>query len=256
MNDIRDLRQRNRRRKYRRRKTGFLFAVFSFLVILAAVVAAVTVFFKISDIKVTGQTRYTNEQILEASGITTGTNMFLINKFSVINKMFDKLVYLDEVRIRRRLPDTVEIMVTETKPIACVKSAEQYWLIDKRCKILEAIDENKANQTGIITGIELKNPSAGRIADIGDADKLVKLKELLDAADRGGVLAKIKGIHFEKLYDLSMTYDDRFTVILGSAGDYDRKFRFLLNVMQRLSEFDKGTIDLSDPEMARFRPED
>ncbi len=255
MNDVRDLRRKNKRRKYRRRRTGFVFAVFSFLVILAAVVAAMTVFFKISDIKITGQTRYSEEEILEASGIETGTNMFMINKFASINRMFSKLYYLDEVRVRRRLPDTVEIIVSDTEPVTSIRIADEYWLMDKRCKLLETVDEQKAKEFGILEGLEVKNASAGKIIESDDQDKLSKLKEFLTAAYDGGVLKDIKDINFEKLYDVSFRFEDRFTVNIGSTGDYERKFRFLLSVSERLSPTDRGEIDLSDPESAHFRPE-
>ena len=56
MNDIRNLREKNKRRKYRHKGTGFLFAVFSFIVIVAAVLTAMIVFFKISNIEISGKT--------------------------------------------------------------------------------------------------------------------------------------------------------------------------------------------------------
>ncbi|MDP4109270.1 MAG: FtsQ-type POTRA domain-containing protein [Bacillota bacterium] len=255
MNDVRDLRRKNRKRKYRRRKTGLFFGVFSFLVVLAAVAAAITVFFKISNVEISGKTRYSQEEVLDASGIRTGTNMFLINKFTTINRMFSKLVYLDEIRIRRKLPDTVEIIVSDTEPAAAVEISGKYWLLDKRGKLLEPVSEEKAKQAGIVKGLTAQSAAAGEIIEPDDKDKLQKLTEFFAAAYKSGIAGDIGDIDFTKIYNVSFSYGNRFTVLIGEASDFDRKFRFLLSVKERLSPSDRGVIDLTDAESARFRPE-
>ena len=67
--------------------------------------AGYIVFFKVERIEVEGAERYTVEQVTEASGVTIGENLFLINKFSVINRIFKALPYMDEIMIRSKLPD-------------------------------------------------------------------------------------------------------------------------------------------------------
>ena len=180
--------------------------------------------------------------------------MFLINKFVSINRMFSKLVYLDEVRVRRKLPDTVEIIVSDTEPVASIKIEDIFWLMDKRGKLLDKVDEPKAKEMGILSGITAVNAEPGKIIEAGDKDKLQKLIEFFDAAAQKGLLTDIGDINFEKLYDVDFRFEDRFTVKIGSTGDYDRKFRFLLGVTSRLSPTDRGVIDLSSADSARFIP--
>ena len=64
-----------RRRKSNRRRRGsfgFLYKLLSVLVICGAIVAAMTLFFRVDTVVITGQQRYTEEEIREASGIAEG----------------------------------------------------------------------------------------------------------------------------------------------------------------------------------------
>ena len=47
----------------------------------------------VDTINVQGNSRYTQEEIVAASGIEQGDNMFLINKFQVIDQMISQLTY-------------------------------------------------------------------------------------------------------------------------------------------------------------------
>ena len=105
--------QRKHQRKTRRVRFTWLYGVISALLILAAVVGGCIVFFRVDTINVQGNSRYTQEEIVAASGIEQGDNMFLINKFQVIDQMISQLTYLDDVTIRRGLPSTLNVTVTE-----------------------------------------------------------------------------------------------------------------------------------------------
>ena len=65
-------RRRNSNRRRRRGSFGFLYKVLSVLVICVAIIAALTLFFRVNQIEVTGQQRYTTEQVQEASGCCAG----------------------------------------------------------------------------------------------------------------------------------------------------------------------------------------
>ena len=55
--------------------------------IVAALVSAAVIFLKIGEILVVGETRYTRDEIIEASGLHVGQSMYLFNKFSSISSI-------------------------------------------------------------------------------------------------------------------------------------------------------------------------
>ncbi len=66
-----------RRRPSRRRRRGSLgplLRLLSLLLAAVAIVAALTLFFKVDQVLVTGNSRYTQAEIVAASGIEKGDN--------------------------------------------------------------------------------------------------------------------------------------------------------------------------------------
>ena len=106
-------RNRSTNRRRRRGRFSFLTKLLCILLIAGAVVAALTVFFKVQSITVSGNARYTSEEVVAASGIEIEDNLFLLNKYSAAQAIFEKLPYVEEATINRALPDTIVITVRE-----------------------------------------------------------------------------------------------------------------------------------------------
>ena len=84
-------RRRHSNRRHRGGSFGFLYKVLSMLVICGAIVAALTLFFRVGTVVVTGQERYTAEEVREASGVAEGDNLILLNKHTVAHQLVEKL---------------------------------------------------------------------------------------------------------------------------------------------------------------------
>ena len=112
-------------------RVGALFAPLAFLIICAALVFAMSVFFRVSRITVTGNALYTEEEITTAAGIEKGDNLFFINRFSAIARIRARLPYIETVSIERALPNRVTITVSESRAIAYVTAETGCWVIDR-----------------------------------------------------------------------------------------------------------------------------
>ena len=140
-------RKSNRRR--RRGSFGFLYKLLSTLAICAVVVAALTLFFRVDTIEVTGMERYTAQEVIDASGVASGDNLFLLNKYSVDQDIKTALPYIEELRINRRLPDTLVIQVQECgTPLAVVQDGSA-WLVSPKGKIVGQEEAVKAVSAAI-----------------------------------------------------------------------------------------------------------
>lgn len=243
--------RKRRRRKQRRNMIASLLAIF---IIAGAVVAAVTVFFKVAKFDVTGSTLYTGEEIIAATEIQIGDNMFSVNKFDVASKILNKFPYIGEVKIRRRLPDTFVFEIAERKSAAYFQAEKFRWLIDKNGYILESVAPDKELTLPQVTGASLVAPSPGAKAALDTQDSLRVLELLLSALENGGVIEKAGKVDVTKLYNLTITYDGRFIVEFGTEQELDRKVKMLKAVIEQLEATDKGTINISDAKQARFRP--
>ncbi len=246
--------RRNRRR--RRGRYAFLWKLFGFLVAAAAMVAAVTLFFRMDHIVVSGNERYSEQEVLAASGLSTGGNLYFLNKYDVKEAIFAQLPYVEEVKINRKLPDTLLIELRECKAVAGIAADESVWLISDQGKLLEQTD---APPEGCprVKGVELIDPTPSKPMNLGEEGAYrggVALTLLRAAADRN-MRDKIGEIDLSDDTALSFTYLGRFAVRFPWTADVDYKLESLSTVVEYLEENETGRIDLMTEGKASFIPE-
>ena len=90
-------RRRHSKRRHRRGSSGFLYKLLSVLAICGAVVAALTLFFRVDTVVVTGMERYTEREVVDATSIESGDNLYLLNKNAVARNIHAQLKYIKKV---------------------------------------------------------------------------------------------------------------------------------------------------------------
>ena len=241
-------RRRNSSRR-RRGSFGFLYKLLSTLAICAVIIAAVTLFFRVNNVVVTGQQRYTAEEITAATGVEMGDNLYLMDKNSIVDGLLEQLPYIESIRISRKLPDTLMVEVQECgRPMALVQEGYT-WLISPKGKIVEQTDPLAAKNYGVIDGCQLLAPSVGtKIALATEyATQQSSLLELIAALEEAGELENVDAIHLGDLSMLTMDYIGRFTVQMPYEADYARKLRALRQIIDdsgAIQDNMTGTFDM------------
>ncbi len=267
--------QRRRRRRARRDGTPTVLVLLCLLLTVVAIILAATLFFKIETITLTGDTRYSQQYVAEASGLETGDNLVLFDKISVKAGIYEACPYLDTVQILRRYPSGIEIIVTECEPVAVIQDEKAEipdpeddtktitigntgcWLMDRNGKLLENIPYSQRSELTRIYGMTLVDPQIGKTAEFLQEDTKKPLFLLLNTAEDDGILQDIGGMDFAEPYAIRFNYLGRFVVKVGSTEDLDVKMRYLhLIVEEKLGSNAAGTLDLSDIQTARFIPND
>ena len=243
-------RRRHSNHRRRRGNFGFLYKLLSVLVICGAVVAALTLFFRVDTIRVTGNDRYTEEEVIQASGIQLGDNLFLLNKYEAARSIAEQLPYIDieDIWIRRELPDTLLIDVAECgTPLAMIQDGSA-WLVSPKGKIVEQLPAAQAGDYAVIDGCELLAPSVGTDIALSteyasQQSSLLALMTALEAADR---MDQVDAIHLSDLSQLVMDYAGRFSVEMPYSADYEQALKIVQGVVDTLETNQTGTIHL-DP---------
>lgn len=243
-------------RKHYRRRRHFRFTraygVLSVLLILAAIVAGSIVFFRVDTVEVEGNERYSDEEIVALTGIQSGDNMFLFNKFEVIDLLQEELTYLDQVSVRRRLPATVRVIVTECTAAAAVEDAAtgEWWLVSGSGKLLERTQA--AGDRLQVTGLSLAAPSEGTKIAVEEAQRLQldALLQLLPSMESRGLLGDAQSIDLSSASTVTMQYAGRLEVKMKLSSDFDYQMRVLAKVMEeyvlaKWDASDTGTLDLT-----------
>ena len=238
----------------RGRRFGVLYKLLTLVVVCAAAVLALTLFFKVESVEVTGNSRYSAQEIQDACGVSLGDNLYLLSKPDMVQRLHQQLPYIDEVRITRQLPNTLCVQVTEFTTVYAVEQEGTVWLLTSGGKIVETAAER--GDTPLIDGCELLAPSLG--GDVSFALELQNRREslfaLLTALESAELTGDVRAIHLGDPTVLSMDYTERFTVEMPYGADYPRLLRYLTLVIEELETNLTGVIDLTRDGEPHFRP--
>ncbi len=242
----------------KKKKTSGLLAPLIFVVVLIMLVFCVGLFFRVQTIEVVGAQYYTADEIIEASGVEQGDNLFFINRFGGASSIFSRLPFVDSAVIDRDMPSTVIITVQEAQAAACLNWQGQSWMMTASGKLLGSADAEQAAQLIAVTGFEPQSPAVGEAARAaqGDELKLDYLKDLLAALETNGMLDQVRSLDLSTAVNPSMEYlGGRFTVKLGENDQLDYKLRMLLATVRQLGADETGIIDVSDGSTVYVSPD-
>ncbi len=249
--------KRRQNRKYKKKRFLPLARFLFFLLVCGALAMAMTLFFKVERVEVSGSSRYDAGQVITAARVDLGDNLFLLNKYDIEDRVTTALPYIGEVRIRRRLPSTLTIEVHETQAAAAVELAGEYWLISDQGKLLE----RSASREGLvqIVGAMPLMPSAGSVLALAKEASITvdRLLELLRVLEEKGLADIIGTIDCSDLRILALRYGDRFWVELRYDADFPAKMDQLVEAIALLEENERGTIRMTyDKGEVHFIPDE
>ena len=161
---------KRREKKNKLRKT--LSWIGAILVIIAiGAILCLTVFFQINNITSSGSKIYPKDKIISQCIIQKGKNLFTVDTDSAAQRIEENLPYVYKAEIKRKLPDTIEIIITDAKPsYSLLCDDNTYILLDDNFKVLEkgaqmatGIVINKTDIKSAVPGhkIEFKNSDIG-----------------------------------------------------------------------------------------------
>lgn len=223
-------RSTNRRR--RKGRFSFLLRLLCSLLILGAAIAALTLFFRVQTIEVSGGERYSAQEVIDASGIEIEDNLFLLNKYNAAQAIFDLLPYVEETTINRRLPDTIVITVQECDAAAALETPSGFWLISENGKLLEQTDAVPVS-CPLVTGIEPADAAPStQLSEGGErAEAVTVLLTILRTAKQREMLADLRHIDLTDPEAIHFAYLERFTVKLPWDADMDTILRGMEEVV-------------------------
>lgn len=229
-------RQKDTKRRKKRNKLRKFFIWLSVAIVIAAVgvVLSLTAFFGIENITVSGNSRYTEEEILNQCIINTGENLFLADTKSASEMLELNLPYIYTAEIKRKLPSTIELVITEAEPSYYIENKDKtFILLDDNFKVLE-IGAEKGSGIAVKKA-KVTAASAGRQIEFENHDTGECLKKLSQAV-RDNYIDEITAIYSNNISDNYVVYDNRIEFKLGTCDDLEHKIYQGLASCKQLNE--------------------
>lgn len=262
---------------------------FLYLLTVVAVVLALTLgmslFFSVKlPIYVSGTNKYTPNDIAEASGIQEGESLLTLNKAKIAGKIKAQLPYVDQVRIGIRLPDMVNIEITEFDVVYAVQAEDgQWWLMTAGGRIVEQTNAVQADSYAKVLGVQIAQPQVGQQAvaaqpeapteateetteeqtqeeeaateaptepavipvTVFASEQLDMAIKILQALEDNSVLGGVDSVDVTEIYNLQIWYEDRYQVMLGDGNGLNKKILAMKQAIAQMTDYQRGELDVS-----------
>lgn len=236
---IRKRMERKRRRRKRRLIAWFIFV----LMLLSAVgiTLCLTVFFPIKNIIVSGSELYTDKEIIKASQVSIGDNLFTVSEKKVEQRLKAALPYVEKIEFSRSLPDVLKIKVTDAEEYACCFTDGKYYILSESGWVLSSSAERPENVFEVrINGAECEE---GSKAVFSDSQAYELLTEVIDELRSNNI--SIDYVDVTDSITIEVGVEGRFTVNFGTSNYLEQKTKHLASMIENISSEKTGKINLS-----------
>lgn len=219
--------------------------LFFLLVLTVTIVLTYAPFMKITKINCAGNEKLTSEDIISASKICIGNNIFRVNKNKAINNI-KTIPYIKEVSIKRRLPSTMNITVTENRVYSYINLDNMYIYIDDTGKILEESEIPPETSCPILSGVKVKTHKVNKVIELKNSNQVKSYADLMKVFGNSNFSDKITLINIENLNDIRVTINNSLEIIIGNTDNLDYKINFLASgAYVNIGDNRSGTLDVS-----------
>ena len=264
-------------------RNRFLLHLATVAAVVLAVVFGMSIFFKANRINVSGATKYTPWEIREASGIQDGDALLSLSDAKISANIRAKLPYVGDVRVGIKLPDTVNIEITELEVVYAAEAVDgSWWLLDSTGRVVDRTDAATAKNHTRIIGVRIHNAQIGEPAKAAEpetsdetqaatgvtvptqpsvpaAQLLNTVVQVLTALENNGVMGVIDSVDVSDSETILLWYENRYQVSLGDTSRLDYKVGAMKSSIKEMGQYQTGYLDVSFtiwPNEVGYRPFD
>lgn len=219
-------------RKMRRRRIFFRLLLLITLILLLFQLALNSSFFVINNIKVLGNNKMSKDNIISASGINIGENIFKVSIKSG-EKSLLSLPYVKEVKIKRKFPKAIIIDIIERKEIIQLKEISSFVKVDVDGYILEIVDTN-SEKIPLLLGLNVEDKKAGD--NIFSTSQSKSNIEFISEGHAIQLLPKMKEIDMVDNNNVKIILINGITVAFGTLDNVKYKMNLLNEILKDIEK--------------------
>lgn len=192
---------------------------------------------------------YSEDALLDASGIKLGDNLYSFSSAAVSRTLILRYPQISAIAVQRKAPSTIVFTAkTEANAFYAEIYGETYY-ISKTLRLLGKVSRKDAEASG---AINLKLPKistaiAGEEISFDESRSANIAKLMLEAVLQSELSDRIGSIDLRDAYDITLVCDDLYRLKLGSVSDVSLKLRIAAAVLrdEMFNGANKATLDLS-----------
>lgn len=245
------LKKKNSARHVKQRVYYFLLLSALSLIFIIGIVA---VFFRVTDINIKGSTVYTDREIIASSGIKKGENIYSVKEEDVQKAILLKNPYVRSVKVKRSIPNKINIDLKCDSPDFYVDICGEYFVISPQLRVLERFFEkeellNKYPDIILFKAGNIRSAIVGSDVSFVNESYEDAAKDLLSVLCKTEVFEGVSSVDFSDRFNVKIVYDSRLEANIGNGDDVELKLRFMNEIVKDLGN-GRGSIDIKDVETA------
>lgn len=184
-------------------------------------------FFQVQEIMVEGTTALRDDKAIALSGFKQGDNFFYLDIWDA-KKSLKQNPFVEDVTIRRTLPNHVTICIKERKSIGYIVTPDGYVQVGEDGRFL-AIQQSLSNYNlPVISGVELSELPA--IGGFIENEKLKQALEILQNCDQS-LLDNIAELNVGQEYYILAYTNQKLEVRLGGLDQIEQRLEDLNEIL-------------------------
>jgi cell division protein FtsQ len=243
-----------RKRKRRKRSYALYYILLFLFVFISGIILSVTVFFNIDKVVVKGIVTISSKSIVASSKITVGDNLLRINSKQIATNILTDRINVEKVTIKRELPSTLVINITEATPFYNAQFKNKYFVASKGGRIIKITTDKPMSGLMTVNGIADDSIKLGNFLQQKNSSKYELLETILNSLN-DYKMTEVSSIDISNSTDILFTYQNRVNVKIGSVLDLPYKIKFVKEIItNRISPEEKGTIDATNSVKVFYEP--
>lgn len=201
-------------------------------------------YFNVKNISVINNNNINADVIIKESNIYRGNNIFYLKLSECIDRI-KRNPYILDVKIKRKLPNSIVINIIEREAVFYNKKGSKYAIIDNNGIVLEEKDSIDGMKLTRLDGVDYEKSTVGKTVVCDDNRKIeiVGIITKLIKENKGKIDMSIVDIN--NLFDIKI-YSENMCIKLGSSDNLQTKLNKALNILGRDElKGAKGYVDVS-----------
>lgn len=201
----------------------FLLVLLLVMFVITGIIYLRSDYFCLREIVIEGNERLSGEEITRSAGLECGVNIWQIDLRHLERSLRQNRI-IKNVRFKRRLPDTLCLIIEEYPAVALLPGGDAFWEIDGNGTVLARTASISGKLLPIITGTDI---SPAGIGEALASERIVPVLRCLQAK-AGEWAEEFTEINISAGGDLIFYTADGTKILLGQASDdLDRRLALL-----------------------------
>lgn len=200
-------------------------------------------YLEVKEISVRGVKELTEKDILAMAKISPHANILSVSTDAVARRISAN-PWVKNVYVGREMPDRLVLDVRERTPLALVKQANDFYLMDGEGFVFKKLSKGDDVDLAIVTGVNIQ--AKAQSALLAEA---LKLLATLSASDQHALLGTVSEINIDEVFGLSILTDKGLHLKLGRdnfAGKLHQLQIVLADLEKRGMKNGHLSVDLAD----------